>query len=164
MRWTELGAFTPVMRTHEGADKLNNWNWDRDAETTAHFRRYVAVHCALRPTFAALAAEAAVSSAPLLRAMVLAYPDDPIARARSDQFLVGEDLLVAPVLTPGATERTLYLPEGVWYDVWTGDKLDGGQTVTRPAPLGTIPVFSRGRDRSDLRDAESTLDAAHCRG
>ncbi len=164
MRWTELGAFTPVMRTHEGADKTNNWNWDRDAETTAHFRRYVAVHCALRPTFAALAAEAAVSSAPLLRAMVLAYPDDAEARSRSDQFLIGEDLLVAPVLKPGATERSFYLPAGVWYDVWTGEKLQGGKTVSRPAPLGTIPVFSRGRDRSDLRDAESTLDAAHCRG
>lgn len=163
MRWTELGAFTPVMRTHEGADKLNNWNWDRDAETTAHFRRYTLIHCALRGLFSELAVEAGVSSAPLLRAMVFAYPDDVVARGLSDQFLIGDELLVAPVLQQGATTRTLYLPAGTWWDVWTGEKVEGGQSITVPAPLGTIPVFGKHRDWPELRDAESKVDPATCR-
>lgn len=163
MRWTELGAFTPVMRTHEGADKLANWNWDRDAETTAHFRRYTFIHCALRPLFESLAAEAAVSSTPLLRAMVLVFPDDPAARAISDQFLIGDELLVAPILEQGATSREVYLPAGSWFDAWTGEELQGGTKVTRAAPLGVIPAFWRGTDRDLLRTAQDRLTMADCR-
>ncbi len=163
MRWTELGAFTPVMRTHEGADKLNNWSWEKDAETTAHFRKFTFIHCALRPTFEALAAEAAVTSAPLLRAMVLAFPDDPKARGLADQYMIGDALLVAPVLEEGATTRTLYLPAGTWFDVWTGEAVVGGKSVTRPAPLGTLPVFAREADMPALRQAESKLKFATCR-
>jgi len=153
-RWTELGAFTPIMRTHDGADRNNNWRWDGDAETTEHFRRFARIHDALAPEIQALAAEAAVTSAPILRHLMLVFPDDVPSRAVHDQFMLGNDLLVAPVVTEGATTRTLYLPPGEWYDVWTGTSHVGPATVTVPAPIGRPPVFSRGTDRSDLRAIE----------
>jgi alpha-glucosidase len=82
-RWTELGAFTPIMRTHEGADRMNNWTWSSDAETIAHFRRFARVHAALAPELRALAAEATGTSAPLVRHLMLEFPllvdGDPIA-------------------------------------------------------------------------------------
>ena len=121
------------------------------------------MHCALRPTFERLAAEAAVSSAPLLRAMVLVFPEDPKARGLADQFMIGDALLVAPVLSEGATSRAVYLPEGRWFDAWTGEELAGGATVTRAAPLGTIPAFWRGADDDTLRTAQSKLSFADCR-
>ena len=63
--------------------------------------------------------------------------------------------LVAPVTTEGATTRDVYLPPGsTWFDVWTGESHDGGQTVTVDAPLGSPPVFSRDADRADLRAIE----------
>ncbi len=154
LRWTELGAFTPVMRTHEGDDKLENWSWERDEETTAHFRRFARVHDALSPLFRRLADEAQESSAPILRHLLFHYPEDQEACAVSDQFLIGDELLVAPVTAAGATSRSVYLPEGTWFDVWTGEELQGPMRVDREAPIGQPPVFSRDMDRTDLRAIE----------
>jgi alpha-glucosidase len=154
LRWTELGAFTPVMRTHDGADRNNNWRWDADAETTAHFRRFARIHDALRPELEALAAEAAATSAPMLRHPLLVFPDDPASRDVDGEFLLGTTLLVAPVVVEGATTRDVRLPPGTWYHVWTGTAYAGGTTVTVPAPIGQPPVFSRDVDRPDLRAIE----------
>ena len=156
-RWTELGAFTTFMRTHEGLAALANWGWDSDAETTAHFRRFARVHEALVPELLALADEAVESSMPPMRHLALVFPDDLGSRAVSDQFLLGDELLVAPVVEEGATSRDVYLPPGTWFHAWTGESYEspeGGRTVTIDAPIGSPPVFSRGEDRADLRAIE----------
>lgn len=155
-RWVELGAFTPIMRTHEGNRKDANWNWNGgpdgdDPETIAHFRRFTRIHDALRPELEALADEAAETGMPMVRHMMLEFPDDPATHALSNQYMLGPDLLVAPVTERGATERRLYLPEGLWFDVWTGDEHSGPGEVTISAPVGSPPVLSRGADRADLR-------------
>lgn len=62
---------------------------------------------------------------------------------RGDEYLWGRDLLVAPVTAKGATERTLYLPAGDWYDFWTGAKLAGSQTIEAPAPYDSMPLYAR---------------------
>ncbi len=151
LRWTELGAFTPIMRTHDGNMKEMNWSWDEDPETIDHFRRFTKIHAALAPDFKTLAEDAAKTGVPILRHLMLEYPDDVEARKVSDQFLIGDALLVAPVLAQGATSRSVYLPKGTWYDVWTGEKRDGGVRVMVDAPMGKPPVFSRDQDRADLR-------------
>ncbi|MEM9071860.1 MAG: TIM-barrel domain-containing protein [Myxococcota bacterium] len=153
LRWTELGAFTPVMRTHEGLQALNNWSWNRDDETIAHFRRFGRIHEALLPEITAAAEEAARSSLPIVRHLLLAYPNDPNVIDLDDQYMFGDDLLVAPVLTE-ENAREVYLPEGEWFHVFTGERFEGGQTLTVDAPIGTPPVFSLGRDRADLRAIE----------
>lgn len=162
-RWTELGAFTPIMRTHDGADKVNNWRWNADQETTDHFRKFAFVHCALMNDFMTLASEAEGTGAPILRHLMLVFPDDRETWDISDQFMVGDSLLVAPVVQQGATSRSVYLPEGTWYDVWTGDAIQGGRRLTVDAPIGSPPAFSRGRDRADLRNAEASLTVEDCR-
>ena len=154
-RWTELGAFAPVMRTHQGARKDENWNWNTDAETTAHFRKFTFVHCALADDFMALAEEAAESGTPLLRHMMLEFPDDRDTWGISDQFMIGESLLVAPVVEQGATTRSAYFPQGTWFNVWTGEPVEGGQRLTVDAPIGSPAVYSRGEDRDDIRGWES---------
>ena len=161
-RWTELGAFTPVMRTHDGADKNNNWRWSSDEGTTSHFRKFVYVHCALMNDFMMLGAEAETTGAPILRHLMLVFPEDPETWDISDQFMIGDSLLVAPVTTEGATSRSVYVPAGTWYDVWTGDSVQGGQRLSVDAPIGSPPVFSRGADRSDLREWD-TLTYGDCR-
>lgn len=153
-RWVELGAFTPIMRTHEGNAREENWSWERDEETTSHFRRFVRIHDALVPEIMELAEEAQRSSAPILRHMMLVFPEDEGTWDISDQFMLGEDLLVAPVLREGATSRSVYLSEGEWYHLWSGERFAGGQTIEIDAPIGAPPVFSRGRDREDLRAIE----------
>ena len=162
MRWTELGAFAPVMRTHQGADKVNNWRWDKDEATTSHFRQFTYVHCALMNDFMMLAAEAEETGAPILRHLMLVFPDDRETWGISDQFMIGDALLVAPVSVEGATSRSVYFPAGSWYNVWTGDPVQGGQRSTVDAPIGRPPVYSRGQDREDLRNWK-TLAYEDCR-
>jgi len=154
LRWTELGAFTPIMRTHEGNMKDDNWRWDSDAETIAHMRRFAEIHMALAPEIEALAEEAANNSKPLVRHLALEYPDDPASVAVSDQFLLGDSLLVAPVVTEGATSKQVVLPPDTWFHVWTGDAYDGPAQIEIDAPIGSPPVFSRDEDRADLRAIE----------
>lgn len=152
LRWTELGAFTPVMRTHEGNRRDVNHDWDTDAETIAHFRRFARIHEALGDELRALAEDAQRSSAPLVRHLMLEFPTDRATWSISDQYLLGPDLLVAPVTTEGATRRSVYLPAGAtWFHVWTGEAHEGGRTIEIDAPLGSPPVFSRNADRADLR-------------
>lgn len=162
-RWTELGAFTPVMRTHDGADKDNNWRWSTDEETTDHFRKFAYVHCALFDELVALAAEAEATGAPIVRHLMLAFPDDPATWDISDQYLLGDSLLVAPVMTEGATSRSVYFPDGTWFNVWTGESMSGGQRTTVQAPIGSPPVYSRDAPREDLRSAETQLAYEDCR-
>ncbi len=161
-RWTELGAFTPIMRTHDGADKVNNWRWNTDEETTAHFRKFTYVHCALMGDFMTLASDAEETGAPIVRHLMLVFPDDRETWDISDQFVIGDSLLVAPVTEEGATSRSVYFPAGTWYNVWTGEAVQGGQRSTVDAPIGSPPVYSLGQDREDLRNWES-LAYGDCR-
>ena len=161
-RWTELGAFTPIMRTHDGADKLNNWRWNSDEDTENHFRKFAYVHCALMNDFMMLAAEAEETGAPIVRHMMLVFPDDMETWDLSDQYMIGDSLLFAPVTEQGATTWSVYLPDGVWFDVWTGESVEGGRRITVDALIGSPPAFSRGRDREDLRNW-GALSYADCR-
>jgi alpha-glucosidase len=81
---------------------------------------------------------------PLFRPLVLNYQDDPTTYNLDDEFMVGDDLLVAPVLKPDVIRRLVYLPKGTWYDYWTNKKYAGETTISVEAPLETVPMFVRG--------------------
>ena len=106
-------------------------------------KRYDELRYELMPYTYTLAWEARASGMPLMRAMWLHYPGDPRVRALATQFLWGRDLLIAPVFERGATSRELYLPEGAWYDWWTGERVEGGRTVRRAVDLATMPIYAR---------------------
>lgn len=149
-RWVELAAFTPVFRTHEGLRGRENWSWDRDDATTAHFARFARVHRALAAEIMALGEAHRRTGMPIVRALGLAFPDDPRGYDVRDEFMLGDALLVAPVVTEGATSRSVYLPAGEWFDVWDPSvRRTGPAEVTVEAPIGRPPVFSRAA-RSDL--------------
>ena len=139
------------MRTHEGDRKDENWSWEKDAETTEQLRRFASIHDVLAKEFDAFANEAATRSLPMVRHLMLQFPDDPQSRSISDQFMLGDSLLVAPVVEEGATKREVYLPPGEWFHVWTGTSYAGGKVVEVDAPIGSPPVFSLGKDREDIR-------------
>jgi len=80
---------------------------------------------------------------PFLRPLVLHYPEDARTPLCRDQYLWGRDLLVAPVVTEGATARRVYLPEGTWYDYWTNRRYGGGRHITAASPLETMPLYVR---------------------
>jgi alpha-glucosidase (family GH31 glycosyl hydrolase) len=79
-----------------------------------------------------------------MRALWLQYPADPKAVRVSDEYLWGSDMLIAPVTEAGAESKQVYLPEGVWYDFWTGERTEGPKTVDRFVDLATMPIYVRG--------------------
>jgi len=106
-------------------------------------KKYSELRYQLMPYTYTLARGARDSGLPLMRALWLHYPDDVRARGLGNQFLWGRDMLVAPVVTKGATSREVYLPKGEWYDWWTNAKSTGAQTVTRDVDLTTMPIYVR---------------------
>ena len=124
-RWCTLGALSPVMRTHHGAFKDENWQFDTDADTLAHYARWSNIHARLFPYLRGLAAQGVEVGTPMVLAPFLLYPDE--AWDRTDAWLLGSALFVAPVVTEGATGRDVSLPAGTtWYDFWTGAASESG--------------------------------------
>ena len=145
MRWCQMGALAPVMRTHLGfkpepLPPVDTWH---DAEITACLRDWGAFHVRLAPLWMSLAAEAAETGVPILRPLLLHHPDDPLCWEISDQWLLGDSLLVAPVVERGARSRRVYLPAGRWFRFATAEAFDGPAWVTVEAPLDGAPGSER---------------------
>ena len=143
IRWVEFGALTPVMCDHVWSKPNGSYNLFTDADTEAIFRKYAVLHSTLLPYLATYAEEAHRTGIPIMRHTVLEYPDDPRSATAEYQYLLGTQLLVAPIVEGGAQTRRLYLPRGEWLNYWTGDPLTGGQDVTIPAPTDQIPILVR---------------------
>lgn len=140
-RWMQFGIFTPLSRAHhEGNNAVEPWLFGETAET--HSRSAIELKYRLFPYIYTYAREAHDKGLPLMRALLLEFPEDPQTYAIDDQFMFGQELLVAPVVKKGATSRKVYLPEGTWIDFQDGKTVyEGGQTISYPAPLGKIPIF-----------------------
>ncbi len=183
-RWFQFGAFCPSFRTHGRTTMtILPWGWgqgDRgDLETSTKpgpdsevvkrnvllsemnnpvvepiVKQYDELHYQLLPYTYTLAWEARQTGMPLIRALWLHYPDDPIARGMGSEYLWGRDMLIAPVFKKGATTWNVYLPKGLWYDWWDGGSatasgsggsspIAGSTTVHRAVDLSTMPIYVR---------------------
>jgi len=146
MRWTEFAAFSPLMRTHEGNRPQENWQFDSDVETLKHLRRMTRVHVALKEYLKACVKENSKNGMPVIRPLFLSFPEDQHAYTIDDQYLLGPDLLIAPVIVEGARTRQVHFPGGEWLNFWNGKEswtspLPGVSEVD--APLGEPAVFIR---------------------
>lgn len=151
LRWIELGALTPILRTHEGLFRTLNWQWHSDAETADFFAWFTRFHALLaRRIYRPLAQRFQRTGEPIWRPLSLHYPRDEVAATIEDQILLGPKLLAAPVLTPRSETRRVYLPEGSWHSIWDGREFLGPQWVEAPAGLGRPPVFTKGNPEEVL--------------
>lgn len=141
-RWFQFGAFCPSFRSH-GWVWREHLPWAHGPEIEAICRRYVDLRYRLFPYTYTLAWQAFTLGLPLMRPLVLNYPDDPNVWELGSQYLWGDDLLVAPVTREGATSWPVYLPAGGWYDYWTKQRYDGPRGVGVEAPLDRLPLFVR---------------------
>lgn len=167
LRWFQFGAFCTLFRCHGRAWKLRlPWGWDtgnpgpteisnyggaavpdasqlHNKQVEPICRKYLELRYRMLPYLYSAVRECAVTGMPITRALWLHYPDDPVAVARDDEYLWGRDILVAPVCEEGATSRRVYLPQGEWYDFWTGERTRGGREINRDVDLETLPLFVR---------------------
>ncbi|GHU86977.1 alpha-glucosidase [Clostridia bacterium] len=140
LRWLEWAAFTPVMCLVEG--EPGGWQFDSDAETLKMFARLVNIHSAMAPYMRACVRENANDGMPVMRPMFLSFPKQPELYRVHDQYMLGDEVLVAPVMKKKQTKRSVLLPEGYWIHLWTGRQYMGGGAEVY-APLGKPPVFYR---------------------
>ena len=144
MRWSELSAFSPVMRSHEGNRPDDNLQLDDDPAVLTHFVRMTHIHAALAPYVATLCDAAVATGLPLQRPLFLDHEDDAACWGIDMQYGYGPDLVVAPVTASDARQWDAYLPAGTdWVHLWSATHYVGGATVTVAAPLGEPPVFYR---------------------
>nr|WP_294793126.1 TIM-barrel domain-containing protein [uncultured Mucilaginibacter sp.] len=161
-RWFQFGAFNPLFRSHGVTWHTRlPWGWGdgkmgppegrvypleselNNPAIEPVIKKYDELRYQLLPYNYTLAWQAYKTGLPLMRPMWMHYPNDEKCRSAADQFLWGRDMLIAPVYKKGATSRKVYLPEGEWYDWWTGTKTTGAQTITRNVDLSVLPIYVR---------------------
>ena len=146
-RWAELAAFTPFMRSHEGNRPGDNRQFDSGPQTLAHLARMGRLHAGLKPYLKECVRANARYGHPVQRPLFLHFEEDPSAWTCRDEFLLGPDLLVAPVLEQGAVSRRVHLPPGAWRELWSGtlreSPMPGGSEMEADAPLGHPPAYYR---------------------
>jgi len=144
MRWAEMAAFTPLMRSHEGNRPLDNLQIDQDKIVLAHFARMTNIYVHLAPYLKKLSDEAAKTGLPVQRPLFLHHEEDEATYTIQDAYLYGAELLIAPIWHEGEMSRTVYLPKNIgWIHVWTGQRYEGGDEVCVAAPFGEPAVFYR---------------------
>ena len=178
VRWFQFGVFCPVFRLHGirqpgtmiGAEQTGAANevWSFGDEQYTIIRQLLFLRERLRPYVMAQMRKASESGLPPMRPLFVDFPADAASWDVEDQFLFGDDILVAPVYTEGARTRRVYLPAGpegtTWRDAWTGAEHQGGAWITAPAPLDTIPVFLRGGGQVEPFGSPASLGPAENSG
>jgi hypothetical protein len=142
VRWVQSGTFQPIMRLHSNHGDRLPWEYSARARRIAE--RFLRLRGRLVPYLYTLAHEASTDGLPMVRSMYLRWPEHGQAYRHPGQFMLGEDLLIAPVATPGSRpSKRVWFPPGTWVDMFTGRRHTGPAVRTLRVPLGRAPVFKR---------------------
>jgi alpha-glucosidase (family GH31 glycosyl hydrolase) len=153
-RWNEVSAFTAVFRTHEGNEPQINAQIYSSDDLYDHFSRCAKIYAGFAPYRKELCRLAADRGRPVVRPLFLHYPNDQTLREMHTQFLLGPDVLVAPIVTKSARSREVYVPDDGWIHLWTGDVYGSGWHSV-DAPIGEPPVFYQQAPEYDVLLQES---------
>jgi alpha-glucosidase len=153
LRWMELNAFTPLLRFHEGNQPSRNVQFDSSKALLEQSARMSNIYASLGWYIKGLAEEFNKKGHPSVRPLFYHYDEKECYNAK-DEYLLGRDLLVAPVVEKGKTKRTVYLPKGEWVHLFTKMPYPSG-TYEIDAPIGCPPVFVR----ADSEDKDRLLSS-----
>lgn len=151
MRWEEMNVFSPLFRTHEGNQPVNDVQFDDDDELLAQMARCSKMHANLKEYLKKCVKEQENAGTPVMRPLFYHYNEAP-AYEEMTEYLLGRDILVAPILVEGTEERTVYLPKDEWVHLFSGKEYQGGNVKVK-AKMGQPPVFIR----KGAKDLESLL-------
>lgn len=141
LRWVQVGCFSPLFRNHSAMGTRRQEPWQFGEKAVEIYRKYVQLRYKLIPYFYDLFFEEEKTGAPIVRPLVFHYEKDETAWTCNDEFMLGDKILVAPVVQQGVSKRMVYLPEGEWYDYWTHEKLVGPQWLIKDAPIDVCPIY-----------------------
>lgn len=140
-RWVEVGCFSPLFRNHSSKGSTRQEPWLFGEETLQINKKYIELRYKLLPYMYDLFWECEKTGLAPMRPLILHYEKDAEAKNENGEFLFGSKMLVAPVVEQGQTHKMVYLPEGIWYDYWTGEKKEGRNFFIREAPLDVCPIY-----------------------
>ncbi len=140
-RWIQVGIFTPIMRVH-GALNLPRWPWSFGIKVEKAVKKAIEMRYQLIPYLYSYARKSYLTGMPINRPLFFEFKDDPQTFNMEDEWLMGREILVAPVLNKGG-QRDVYFPDARWYDLQTGKIVDGPAVLTVKAELDEIPVYIR---------------------
>ncbi len=140
-RWMQVGILYPMMRAHSTITSRPHEPWVYGERVEQICRKYIELRYRLLPYLYSLFWQASVTGAPILRPLLYEFPQDPQVKHLADQVMLGSALMAAPVLRPGVTCRSVYLPAGDWFDWWTGEQITGGRHILAEAPLEQMPLY-----------------------
>ncbi|RNA70085.1 glycoside hydrolase family 31 protein [Alteribacter keqinensis] len=140
-RWTQFGTFTPYFRNHSAIGTLRQEPWSFGEDVEANVKKYIDLRYIWMPHLYKLFRDASLTGLPVMRPLVFEYPEDKNTFNLSDQFMIGDNVIVAPITTPDTEHRVVYLPGGEWVNYWTDDIQEGGRHIMVEAPLDTLPIF-----------------------
>ncbi len=143
VRSYQVSFLAPFCRNHKVIDGYDQEPWRFGKYYEDIIRKYLKLRYALLPYLYTALEEAHRTGVPPFRPLLLNYQDDPSTYNLDDQFMVGDDILLAPIVKPDVTRRLVYLPAGSWYDYWTNKKYAGGTMISVEAPLEVVPMFVR---------------------
>mgnify|MGYP005838196229 CR=1 FL=1 len=142
-RWMQVGILYPLMRGHSALSTARHEPWVFGDKVEQICREYIELRYRLLPYLYTLFWEAASTGAPILRPLIYHFPNDLQTYALCDQVMLGSSLLAAPIYRPGVEHRAVYLPEGRWYDWWSGEAFEGQTYILAHAPLERMPLYVR---------------------
>ena len=143
-RWHQFGTFVPLFRTHGQWPQRELWNIAPEGSPAYEsILWYMRLRYRLMPYLYSLAGAVHFGDYTLMRGLPMDFPDDPKVRDLSDQWMFGPALMPCPVYEYQARSREVYFPKGGWYDIYTGEYIQGSQTQVVPAPYERIPLFTR---------------------
>ncbi|MGE5655145.1 MAG: glycoside hydrolase family 31 protein [Actinomycetota bacterium] len=143
-RWMQVGMLYPLMRGHSAMSTARHEPWVFGDRVEKICRDYLELRYQLLPYFYTLFWEASTAGAPILRPLLYHFPQDVKTYHLYDQVLLGPSLMAAPIYRPGVEHRAVYLPEGTWYDWWSGECYQGPTHILAHAPLERMPLYVRG--------------------
>lgn len=141
-RWMEAGVFFPIMRTHSALSRTPRFPWLFGPEAESAIGKAINLRYRLIPYYYSLAHETYETGIPIMRPLLMEFPNDSKVANVSDQWLVGPSLMAAPVLQPGG-KRSVYLPHGSWYVFGTNTAVQGDRHLEVTATLDQIPLYVR---------------------
>lgn len=140
-RWVQVGCFSPLFRNHSSKGSTRQEPWLFGENVLAINKKYIELRYRLLPYLYDLFWQCEQTGLAPIRPLVLHYEKEEEAKNQNGEFLFGERMLVAPVVEQGVTRKLVYLPGGIWYDYWTGEKCTGGGYLMKEAPLDVCPLY-----------------------
>ena len=138
-RWFQFGAFSPIFRIHGYVSETEIWRYNKDFETTA--RKFIDTRYKLMPYIYSEAWKVTTQGKLMMSPLVYHYPNDKNTWGIKDQFFFGESLMICNVTEYQQRQKEIYLPEGIWYNFWTGKKVKATGKITVETPLDETPIF-----------------------